>query len=812
MSDSKQTRSPEEILKFWMNIGAVIPLRAGEKHPPPTKTTGMVVAPEDRKTYSYKRLLAHMRAGGNIGIVPNDDIIGIDIDAHHSKDTWRAAEDWMDGYDPPETLKTASRKNNHLSGHLIYRLPKEHSWDETRLKARLYQNNTKFADVITHIKGYLVCEGSWTVTEEGEKVHYKIVSDTLEIADLPMEIYERLKKPPPTKVAPRSDGTYDPEVVERAEQCYKNSKLRFRFAAKGERHMRGFGAGRDLGKLYAMGGISKSDLDKQTKVLLRLGRQHSQDSRVNTLNAKAMKEIIQGGIERVEVHQEGPPDPLDPDSEHLFWHTRSQYEACMYRAAQLRVDPMAVLVSDLTMLGHSLDHRIQVKVDPYKPTLPLNLFTIVIGGPSAGKSQTVKDSYRWGQALPLVAPLRGDLRSGEHGAGSVKGLRLPKKWKRMSCQPMQGRCSAKTGSAIGNWFLATVVEELPLGKDAKEGAKPKIRKHPKMKVRSRMLLHYDEPDDLFNFTGQRFNLHSILRTAFLADELNPQTAGSEGAWRLEENDYTVSMIASMLPVHMQEVKKWGDTGLLQRCIYVDVTNKNRELSDYVVEHPDTYIPKAEREPTAHWKASDGEGLVEFEPSVYKDVSRMLDWASGAEDYKYPLEDRERWMGLSHDSTLEAVAQHMSVRLLRVAALLAMYNGVPMKDGRVTVPHKYYEDAQAIMRRSAFDLNDNIIQARVRAKKIRQDKAKAQGDSDFIRDKERRAKEFAAVTPTEWVDKYFIDKKIQSIGRSDLQRHLGKKKIPNVRVLIEAIEKSTLVTQTTVKPIKVVLIEKEASNG
>ena len=87
-------------------------------------------------------------------------------------------------------------------------------------------------------------------------------------------------------------------------------------------------------------------------------------------------------------------------------------------------------------------------------------------------------------------------------------------------------------------------------------------------------------------------------------------------------------------------------------------------------------------------------------------------------------------------------------------MLAQYNGVPMKNGKVTVQYEYYEDAQEVLRHSALTLShyawvtkqENLLQ------KLRKQDEKVQ-----MKRYRKRTDSIKEMTPVEWVEQY-VDKK------------------------------------------------------
>ena len=773
--------STEKQIQAALEIGAIFKLDGGTKFPPPDGVTGDQTDPAKRKVFSKRSIVRHVQAGGNYGVVPHPEYVVIDIDAYKSPSHWKAATDFMLAHPLPPTLRISSRYDEcEISGHYWFKLPKEYSWNEVRLRASLNQNLVKFADIIHHRLRYVVGAGSWKYNAKEEKVKYKVVSETTEIAELPMEIYELLKKPPPTKVTPRPDGTYDPEIIQMAVYSYRNSKMRFRFAREGDRHMSGFGASRDLGKLYAMGGITEKQYNKQLAVLIGIAKKNGVAA--DSLSASAIRKIAKDGIERVVQHQEGPPDPLDEESEHLFWHTRAQYEACMFRAAKLRVHPMGTLLSDLTVLASHLDHRVSVQVDPTMPPMSLNLFTMLIGKPAAGKSNTWSDSYNWGTDLPYLTTSMRYAPGVAHEDTLDVEDKLTKAQRKMTMLPVPRSCAPKTGPAIANWLTGQVPQKY---KDDKGNEKVRMVKR---QVKWRMLIHHDEPDDLFAGVGKAFSLHPILRSAFKCDEINPQTATDGGAFLIFSRNYSINLLTSMLPEMIGSVEDWKGTGLFQRFLYCDVGDRDRDLyKEVVTKWDETYADKSKRRTTGEWPLGKYGLTARFSPEVYADTRNMLEWADGAPNEEFSEEDRARWLSMSYNGSEVTLLDHLVPKLLRVAALLAMYNGEKPSPsgpkGHLIVEDKYYQDAQVVLRHSARAIAKHLRESRAREVAA----AEARGRNRAIEDLASAKHKKAQMTREQRLIDYLKERGGAMAQRELLQkcRHI----VPNVRILKEVVHNS-----------------------
>ena len=759
-------------LKQYSKLAALFPLAEATKYPPPKKVHGMKIPPEERRVYPRKKVADHLTHGGNYGMVPNPEYVVIDVDAHKSSATWKAAEDFFGIYEFPDTLKVTGRAaTSPRSGHYWFRLPDSHDWDRARIKSVLTQGSTKFADIITYRKGYLVGEGSHFF-EDGEKLVYECVSNTREIAELPEELYNLLQKPPPTKLTLTKSGKYKKKDKRRAEAAYRNSKFAFRFAREGNRDNTGFGACRDLGKLYAMGCINKKELAQEKYHLNRYAEKNG--SAYDTMDPEKISSQVEEGARRVTVDMEGPPDPLDMDSESLFWHSRPQYTAAYLRASKERVHPMTVLMSDLTVLASHLDHRVQLHTPPGSG--PICLYSMLVGKPGRGKSSTFKQSYAWGQTLEKLTNPPARPENIKHNDFIKKYNTLPEEYAKMACIPVPTKCAPRTGPALANIFSARIKGN----KDEEDGRMVKTAK-----VRWRVLIHYDEPDDLFSEVGSKHNLHPMLRTAFFSDAIVPHTAQDDGSFNIREGSYTISMVASMLPEHISDVSVWQRNGLFQRFMYTAVDVRDTDMCAEIKENWEALKEESVRKPIAEWPIHRKNLDVKLDKRVIKDIDDMLAWADGGMDSDYPSEDRNRWIAMIHNNDPEGLLAHVVVRVCRVAALLAMYDGHQLdKPGEVTIPWKYYEDAQVVMRHSAWAIGLHIRDsfAEERAKERRTAERAARIETH----KQRSIRN--SMSAVEWLEDY-VSNHGGKVTKREINNNMTKSITPNAGALNQAIAES-----------------------
>ena len=97
----------EKTVRHYLTIGlSPFPLPPRQKAPPPPGVTG-----RNANHYPINKLLPHIWAGGNVGVRPRNDLIGLDIDAYKHpqqaaelidhprldlRNRWRSTSRWRD--------------------------------------------------------------------------------------------------------------------------------------------------------------------------------------------------------------------------------------------------------------------------------------------------------------------------------------------------------------------------------------------------------------------------------------------------------------------------------------------------------------------------------------------------------------------------------------------------------------------------------------------------------------------------------------------------------------------------------------------
>ena len=155
------------------------------------------------------------------------------------------------------------------------------------------------------------------------------------------------------------------------------------------------------------------------------------------------------------------------------------------------------------------------------------------------------------------------------------------------------------------------------------------------------------------------------------------------------------------------------------------------------------------------------------------------------DSDYPSEDRNRWIAMIHDNDPGSLLAHVVVRVCRVAALLAMYDGHQLdRPGEVTIPWKYYEDAQVVMRHSAWAIGLHIRDsfAEERAKERRTAERAARIETH----KQRSIRN--SMSAVEWLEDY-VSNHGGKVTKREINNNMTKSIIPNAGALNQAIAES-----------------------
>ena len=531
-------------------------------------------------------------------------------------------------------------------------------------------------------------------------------------------------------------------------------------ASPGNRNNAAYKACRDVGRLVAMGLLDKKEVKAKEDRLLKIATRNKSVDAVGSKEAlNRIRKRIHDGYEST-LAGEGPPDPLGSEEESMtFWASRDSYMGCFMRSVEY-ANPMAALLSELTVLASHLDHRVVlVPQDPkikdgltYIPA-PISLFAAIVGDPGDGKSTIISKAEEWGKSLPELASPPRRPEQGKRGVLVDIEDKLPDYARDEAAAPIPNTSAVRTGPGIAQYFCGTVT------RGSGKKADPYIKKI--LKVRWRALVSYDESADLFSRLGEDHNLGQALRSGFFSAPINPATARDDGTFSIEGGSYSISMLAAVLPKNMKEVLDWEDNGMFQRLVIMPVDNHPPDMTLL-----EPYESLAARQPLPEWvpvgKPKKKKAKVFFDKAIYKDLKDMRTWAKTGNDNDYSERDIERWLSLTADYRKASLKQHVSVKLLRLAALLALYDGVEMVDGKVTIPWGYYEDAHVVLQHSAAAVRHYRRSAILKRKN--QERTEAERELRVERHKARqRNSSDSSLTDAERIILYAVEKLEQSGG-------------------------------------------------
>jgi len=749
----------------FIHIGVGIPLETDTKRPILREVHNKFLSREDREVllaghdWDSEQLESAVFPTDQAvqpipwGIVPSDEYIIIDIDAHGQNENLKrsAFEELKNLGWFPETFHVSRRfeDGNYISGHYYYKMPTTEFDSAISVKGWLKYESIKVGD-IKYRGGYVVAPGSYVVDEDIDS-YYTYLGDPNNIPEIHPDLLAYI-----TTNTVVEDVDLDNVTEEQRRQALSNlmaSKFKFSsITSPGERDDLWMGYIRDLGQCVALelietepgtsssGLADVSELDDEKEFAFRLAQRVAE----NTDDPHIFKQLTDKWDYHLTYGRNNVRVVTNDDSlDDSWWFDDLALHECWQRALAFNVSPYMLLMMELTALSSATDHRVKVRsyadtshmFNKYAPTLESSpiIWLLVYGPPGSDKSSSwirVRQQMEAIPNLPPPPPIKiyyDDERSREQWST------LAFNYKRATHPvPVISETTSRNGLAAA--FLSPFN---PIGpKGGREAAHGRKRQDS-----FRALFYFDEPKDLFNDDQEKRGTLNQFTKSYYGGELRNIVGGDTGYW-VEAGRYSVNKIINCQPTNSGLLLKYEGTGFMERYLaaspipdpfLADVMEKLRDEGiklNHAFAHVKEWQPHNIRDiedimQTAQERmaaeqsgdqtevinvghnGSDNITVLLSSPQAIKELQKIDKWAKrriDMDDYEIP-ESFKPLLDTGSDE-LRPAWQHMGVKLERLSALLARYCGEELPDKKSwTIPYKYYQISKHLVRYSSMILKN-----------------------------------------------------------------------------------------------------------
>ena len=784
MSFSKRL---QRSVKPWRAVCYPLPItKRGSKKPPPSGMTRKL-RPDESKFPSTREVQEHREKGMNWCGRVRDGYVVLDVD--QKPDTPENIKRIQDKFVEklPDTIHVNSRKICPSNGHYWFRVPPvpEDVKDYARrigvavpdkwlpeFSRRLSDPETgeEIGDIVGPSHGYVLMPGSKIFEGSQGKDYrtYKVrVPDHVESMDdvpyLPDYLMSTLIRSPENEreVVENIDLRGYEELTddERDELNHLLSDLRekaaealtlLKSAQIGSRDNSHYQVCRDLGKYSGcaehMG--RREDLARSVKIMKKIKDLKSTSNQWSTRDAIAILEKTERHFEEGRADWTMVPNSRLPSDtlKSSVWENKR-----LRRVLALSIDedndmanPFWLLTAMMVYACSTVDHRAHIITKKGKPR-PVSILAASYAGSGAGKSLTTTT------AQSLVEKMAKDLRYDMPDLYRVRGDRYPARPKRSkkksssadrpfeddthniiyedSCSPIPHGEEMKTA----NGFLDIMCRFAPAKREkGQRGPSGKVL----VRSQPRVVAHYDEPDVFFGYDAERYNLHSIIRKAYLGERLSNRVGRQDGNYSIRKLTYSIQVILNILPAYAQSILSMYDKGTLQRFIIMPADPPSIEEVSQIMGFIDNMGIKRKLWSLPDWSpvsgnrpTSGGDTVsIVFSNEAQGLLRRMGHWLKLSEsDYErvaflFDKDELQRWEAMIPTGVSRVSLGHLKLTVPGAAVGLARLAGIEPKKGRVVIEKKWVEYGMEILRISARTVS-SIHETKQRAEKSRRDSEK-----------------------------------------------------------------------------------------